>query len=77
LCSTPDAVVETVLVSVVPAVSVGEEEGVDIATFKDLRQFDPIFEFPLRGGLVLGVLELVQLLSKTQGLGLQYPACPA
>jgi hypothetical protein len=61
LCSTSDTIVKAVLVSVIPTVRVSKEQGVDVPTFEDLGQFDPVFEVSLRCGLVFGILRLVSL----------------
>lgn len=51
-----DALVDAVLVCVVAAVGVGQEEGVDAAAFEELGELDPVREFAFCCGFVGWVL---------------------
>jgi hypothetical protein len=53
-----DAVVEGGVVSVVAAVGVGEEEGVDVAFLEELRKIDPVVQTAFGGGFVAGLFPL-------------------
>lgn len=56
LCCSPDAFVQAILVSVVTAVSVGKEEGIDVAFLQELSKLDPIIKFAFGGRLILWIL---------------------
>lgn len=60
LRGAPDAIVQGPFVRVVPAVRVGEEQGVDASSLKQFREIDPVLQVSLGGRFVLGVLPLAR-----------------
>lgn len=58
LRGSPDAIVKGALVRIVPAVRVGQEQGVEVSSLQELGQFDPVLQVAFRGRLVFRVLQI-------------------
>jgi hypothetical protein len=66
LCRPPNTLIQTILICIVPAIGIRQEERIDIPSFKQLRKIDPVVQPSLLRRPILRVLFAISVVERSE-----------